>query len=275
MNLKRTLIASRARFFFSMKMYFRYPLNFILTLFEPLIWLTPFYFMGKSFSSGGTLSGFEKYTGNSDFMGYMVVGYMITIYINTAFWSLGFSLKEEMRQGVLESNWSTPVSRANLLISKSLFQFCAATFEIILTGFICYFAFGFKITPDILKLLGFLIPGIIGILGLGLTISALVLVAKEANAIIDLSSSMVSAISGGFFPIKVLPKMFFFISLSLPLTYINDSTRAILIGQTPIIPLKYQFLIIIASMVIFSILGNIIFNKVERKCRSLGILGSH
>lgn len=275
MNLKRTLIASRARFIISMKMYFRYPLNFILTLFEPLIWLTPFYFMGKSFSSGGTLSGFEKYTGNSDFMGYMVVGYMITIYINTAFWSLGFSLKEEMRQGVLESNWSTPVSRANLLISKSLFQFCAATFEIILTGFICYFAFGFKITPDILKLLGFLIPGIIGILGLGLTISALVLVAKEANAIIDLSSSMVSAISGGFFPIKVLPKMFLFISLSLPLTYINDSTRAIIIGQTPIIPLKYQFMIIISSMVIFSLLGNIVFNKVERKCRSLGILGSH
>jgi ABC-2 type transport system permease protein len=275
MNLKRTLIASRARFIISMKMYFRYPLNFILTLFEPLIWLTPFYFMGKSFSSGGTLSGFEKYTGNSDFMGYMVVGYMITIYINTAFWSLGFSLKEEMRQGVLESNWSTPVSRANLLISKSLFQFCAATFEIILTGFICYFAFGFKITPDILKLLGFLIPGIIGILGLGLTISALVLVVKEANAIIDLSSSMVSAISGGFFPIKVLPKMFLFISLSLPLTYINDSTRAIIIGQTPIIPLKYQFMIIISSMVIFSLLGNIVFNKVERKCRSLGILGSH
>jgi ABC-2 type transport system permease protein len=275
MSLKRTLIASRARFVISMKMYFRYPLNFILSLFEPLIWLTPFYFMGKSFSSGGSLSGFEKYTGNSDFMGFLVVGFMITIYINTAFWSLGFSLKEEMRQGVLESNWSTPVSRANLLISKSLFQFCAATFEIILTGIICHFAFGFKITPDILKVLAFLIPGIIGILGLGLAISALVLVAKEANAIIDLSSSIVSAFSGGFFPIKVLPKGFLFISLSLPITYITDSSRSILLGQTPIIPLRYQFVIIIISMVVLGLLGNLVFMKVEKKCRALGILGTH
>ncbi|WP_234122680.1 hypothetical protein [Clostridium hydrogenum] len=49
----------------------------------------------------------------------------------------------------------------------------------------------------------FLIPGIIGIMGLGLAIGALVLVAKEANVIIDIESDFLSGLSGGYFPIKI------------------------------------------------------------------------
>jgi ABC-2 type transport system permease protein len=258
-----------------MKIYFRYPINVVMTLFEPLMWLAPFYFMGKSFSQGGKVTGFEAYTGNSDFIGFLVVGFMVSTYVGTVFWSLGFSLKEEMRQGVLESNWSAPVNRITMLISKCLFQFCAATFEIVLTGIVCYFAFGFRMTPDILKAIGFLIPGIIGMLGIGMGISALVLMAKDANPIIDLSNSIFSALSGSYFPVKVMPKFFVFISMMLPMTYLYDSSRTILVGQNPILPLNQQFIILLAAMVIFFFLGSWIFMKVEKKCRKLGILGTH
>lgn len=275
MNIKNILRVFRARFKISMKIYFRYPVNFIMTLFDPLIWLTPFYFMSKSFSTGGRLIGFEKYSGNSDYMSFLVIGYMISSYISTVFWVMGFSMKEEMRQGVLESNWSAPVNRIVLMISKSLFQFCATTFEIILTGVVCYFAFGFRITNGMLMAIAFLIPGIIGMLGLGMAIGALVLLAKEANGIIDITSSLISAFSGGYFPVKVMPRGFFFISMAIPLTYIYDSSRAILINQTSLLPLKNEFLIIIIAMFGFCIIGNWIFMRVERKCRELGILGTH
>lgn len=275
MSLKHILTVFRARFLISMKIYFRYPINFIMTLFDPIMWLSPFYFMGKSFSEGGTLEGFAKYTGNSDYMSFLVIGFMITSYVSTVFWTMGFSLKEEMRQGVLESNWSAPVNRIVLMISKSLFQFCAATFEIILTGIVCHFAFGFNINSGLLKAIGFLIPGIIGMLGLGLAVGALVLLAKEANGIIDITNSLVSAFSGGYFPVKVMGRGFLFISLALPLTYIYDSSRTILNGQTPLLSLQTEFIIIIAAMFVFLALGSFIFMKVERKCRELGILGTH
>lgn len=275
MSIRNTLIVFRSRFLISMKMYFRYPINFIMTLLDPLMWLTPFYFMGKTFSTNGSISGFEKYTGNSDFMGYLVVGYMITAYVSTVFWTMGFSLKEEMREGVLESNWSAPVNRIVLMVSKSLFQFCATTFEVILTGIVCHFAFGFTITSNILQFLAFLIPGIIGMMGLGMAVSAAVLIAKEANGIIDITNSLISAMSGSYFPIKVMPKFFVFISLSLPLTYIYDSSRAILINQVSLFSLRQEYLIILLGMIIFCIIGNFIFMRVEKKCRSLGILGTH
>ena len=271
----RTWIVFKARFIISMKIYFRYPVNVIMTLFEPLMWLAPFYFMGMSFSDNGSVTGFEAYTGNSDFIGFLVVGFMVSTYVGTVFWSLGFSLKEEMRQGVLESNWSAPVNRITLLISKSLFQFCAATFEIILTGIVCYFAFGFRMTPDILKAICFLIPGIIGMLGIGLGIASLVLMAKDASPIIDLTNSTFSALSGSYFPVKVMPKFFIFISMMIPMTYLYDSSRAILVGQTPLMSLENEFIILLVSMVVLFILGSWVFMKVEKKCRKLGILGTH
>jgi ABC-2 type transport system permease protein len=276
MSFKDILIVFRARFIISMKIYFRYPVNFIMTLFDPIMWLSPFYFMGKSFSSGGKLQGFEKYTGNSDYMSFLVIGYMISAYVATVFWTMGFSLKEEMRQGVLESNWSAPVNRIVLMISKSMFNFCATTFEVILTGIVCHFAFGFRINSGLFKAIGFLIPGIIGMLGLGLAVGSLVLIAKEANGIIDITNAMVSAFSGSYFPIKVMGKgIFLTISLILPLTYIYDSSRAILINQVPLFSLQTEFLIILAAMIGFPIFGSFVFMRVERKCRELGILGTH
>lgn len=274
--MKKLLRVFRARFIIGFKIYVRYPINIIMVLIDPLIWLTPYYFLGKSFmSQGGKMAGFEKYAGNSDFMGFLIIGYMITAYVSMVFWSMGFSLKEEMRQGVLESNWSAPVNRIVLIISKSTFQFTAVTFEVILTGLLCHFIFGFSINSGMLKAIAFLIPGIIGMMGLGLMIAALVLMAKDANTIIDISNSLVSGFSGSYFPIKVMPSGFLFISLILPLTYVYDSTRNILINQIPLMPIGREFIIILISMVGFCILGSFVFNRVEKRCRMLGILGTH
>jgi ABC-2 type transport system permease protein len=72
-----------------------------------------------------------------------------------------------------------------------------------------------------------------------------------------------------------MPTGFLFISLILPLTYIYDSSRAILLGQNSIFSLKMEFLIILAAMVGFCIMGNYIFMTVERRCRMKGNLGTH
>lgn len=275
MHFKRNLIAAKARFWISFKIYFRYPLKILQVFVDPIIWLAPFYFMQKTFTSGGNLNGFEQYSGNSDFMGFLVIGYMVTAYINTTFWSLGYNLKDEMWQGVLESNWSAPVNRINLLVSRCSFDFVAVTFENIITGVICYLLFGFTITPAILKFLLFLIPGIIGMLGIGIAIASLVLMAKEANGIIDVSSSLVSGFSGSFFPIKVMPRILMMVSLALPLTYLNDSSRAILIGQETLLPLSTEFLVILLSMFVLLFIGSLVFGTVERRCRASGNLSGH
>jgi len=274
-KLKRKLILYRARFVMSLKMYIRYPVNFIMSFIEPLIWLAPFYFMGKAFSSGGELVGFQKFTGTSDYIGFLVVGFIVSGYLSAVFWSMGFSIKEEMRQGVLESNWTAPVSRISLLMSKSLYYFFITTIEVIVTMVICHFVFGFKITGNILTAMAFFIPGIIAMFGLGLIVASLVLVVKNAHPIIDLTNFLIGGLSGSYFPIKVLGRGVIFISLVIPLTYVYDGLRAILLNQNSLYPLKIEIMILLISAIIFWCIGVLIFNKVEKSARDKGLLSEH
>ncbi|MGL4772765.1 MAG: ABC transporter permease [Clostridium sp.] len=273
MEFKHLLRVIRARFIVKCKIYFRYPLNLFYFFVDPIVWISPFYFMAKVFGENGNLTGFEAYTGSGDFMSFLVLGYMTTSYVSAAMWSVGFSIKEEMLDGVLESNWTSPVNRASLVLSNTAFEFFKTTLEVISTGILSYILFDFRISGEMLKALMFMIPGVIALMGIGLMTSAIVLVLKNANSVIDIGSSLIQGLAGGFFPIQVLGRYLIIFSLAIPLTYMNDSIRAILINQTPIIPLEYQFIILMSSMFLFIIVGAFVFNKIERKCRENGLQG--
>lgn len=265
----------RARFLISLKIYFRYPVNFLMNFFSPLIWIAPFYFMGMGFSEDGQMKGFEQYTGNSDFIGFLVVGYMISSILITTLWGMGFSIKEEMRQGVLESNWSAPINKIHLIIGKSLYNYFINFIEIIITGIVCHYAFGFNINGNLLKTILILGISIIGFYGLGILMASLVLLAKNANPIIDMSNSIVSGLSGSWFPIKVLPKGVMFLSLMIPLTYVYDTSRSLLLGQESLFQINTQVIILIITSMLLLFFGNFTFRKIEQKCLREGLLSSH
>jgi ABC-2 type transport system permease protein len=118
-----------------------------------------------------------------------------------------------------------------------------------------------------------MIPGIISLIGIGLIMASLVLLIKNANAMVDISSALLSGFSGADFPIQIFPKYILPITFAIPLTYLNDGVRALLIGQTPLIDIRMQFLILCVCMIIFISLGYFIFMKVEGKCRERGLSG--
>ena len=102
------------------KVFIRYPLNAVSNIFQPIIWITPVYFMGKAFSTNGQASGFAAYSGSGDYMSYILLGTVLTNFIMTVFWGMGYSLKEDMDTGVLEPNWLAPASRPLLLVGRTL-----------------------------------------------------------------------------------------------------------------------------------------------------------
>lgn len=51
--MREFFILLKARFILKMKYYFRYPLNMLFPLINPIIWLSPMYFMGKAFEVNG------------------------------------------------------------------------------------------------------------------------------------------------------------------------------------------------------------------------------
>lgn len=257
------------------KIFWRYPLNAVSNIFQPIIWVTPVYFMGKAFSTNGEALGFAAYSGTGDYMSYILLGTVLGNFILTVFWGMGFALKEDMDAGVLESNWLAPVSRILMLVGRTLASMLTTT---ITSGIMLLLAgalFGFHPTGNVLAAFLTAIPMLMGLYGFGFAFAAIVLIMREANTLVDVGSFLVQGFSGTNYPVKSLPYFLIPISLMLPLTYGLDAVRGFILKTETLLPLNVEVLLLVVSMFIMLWFGAWIFNRIERRVRTLGTLGQH
>ncbi len=255
--------------------YWRYPLNAVSSVFHPLVWLTPVYFMGQSFSINGKAQGFAGYSGTTDFMSFVLLGAALTNFIDAVFWGMGFSLKQDMDAGVLEANWLTPVPRLLLLIGRTFTNILITTITSLIMLFVAALLFGFRPTGSALAALLSVAPMLIGLYGFGFAFAALVMIIREANVLVDVSNFLVQTFSGAQFPVQVLPRWLLPLSLALPLTYGFDAMRGWLIGTKTLLPIGQEIALLIGFMFIMLALGITAFRSLEVRVRRLGTLGQH
>ncbi len=279
-TLSEPTLASHLRALFALirkdwKQYWRYPLNAISSVFHPLVWIAPVYFMGLAFSHNGKALGFAQYSGTTDFMSFILLGTMLENFINAVFWGMGYALKNDMDSGVMESNWLTPIPRLLILIGHSVTNLVVTA--ITSTGMLLFggLIFGFHPTGDVLAALLPILPMMIGLYGFGFAFAALVMLMREANTLVDLSSFLVQIFSGSNFPVNALPRYLLPVALALPLTYGLDSVRARLIGTTPLVPLNLEMVLLVVFMFVMLWVGTAAFRALERRVRMLGTLGQH
>jgi len=257
------------------KVFWRYPLNAVSGIFQPIIWITPIYFMGKAFSINGQASGFAAYSGSGDYMSYILIGTVLSNFIMTVFWGMGLALKEDMDAGVLESNWLTPVSRLLILVGRTLTSLLTTTIVSIVMLVVAGALFGFKPTGSTFAAILTALPMLLGLYGFGFAFAAVVLLMRDANTLIDVGSFLVQGFSGTSFPVKSLPYWLIPVSLMLPLTYGLDAVRGFLLKTNTLLPINVEIVILIVFMFVMLWVGAQVFYRVERRVRSLGTLGQH
>jgi ABC-2 type transport system permease protein len=253
----------------------RYPLNAAFRLLQPLIFLTPLYFLGKSFASPSGNTGFAAYAGTTDFMSFALVGAVLSSYVSAVFWGMGFSLKTEMDTGVLESNWLLPVPRLLFLVGQTVASLAITTLTgaglLLLGGLL----FGFHLGGNLLAAAAVLAPLLIALYGFGFAFAGLVLLLRDANTLVDVADYLVSLLSGSQFPVEALPRLLLPLALALPTTYGYDAVRGSLLGTSTVLPIPVELGILLVSMVLLVAFGTIVFRLVARRCRLHGTLGSH
>jgi ABC-2 type transport system permease protein len=257
------------------KQYWRYPLNAVSSILQFLIWLAPVYFMSQAFSTNGKAEGFAGYSGSSDYISFIIVGSALGNFIMAVFWGMGFSLKEDMDAGVLESTWLCPVPRPLLLVGRTLSSLAITAINSVGSAAIASLFFGFHPTGNALLALLNVIPLLIGLYGFGLIFAALVMIVREANTMVDMGSFFVQLFSGASFPIQALPAWMVPISMALPLTYGFDAVRGWLLGTRTILPLAWEGGILVAFMFVMGFVGLRAFYALERRVRVKGTLGQY
>jgi ABC-2 type transport system permease protein len=257
------------------KQYWRYPLNAISSTLQPIVWLTPVYFMGLAFSVNGKALGFASYSGTTDYMSFILLGTALANFINSVFWGMGYSLKNDMDAGVLESNWLAPLPRLLLLVGRTLNDLLITAITSLVMLLIAGLIFGFQVSGGVLAAFLNVLPMLIGMYGFGFAFAALVLTMREANTMVDISSFLVQIFSGADFPVNSLPRWLLPISLALPLTYGFDAVRGWLLGTRTLLPLAVEFLLLVAFMFAMIWFGTAAFKRLERRVRAKGTLGQH
>ncbi|WP_322507418.1 ABC transporter permease [Anaerolinea sp.] len=257
------------------KHHWRYPLNAVSDMLQPLVWLAPVYFMGQAFSVNGRAEGFAGFAGTDDYMSYIILGTALTNFIMAVFWGMGFSLKWDMDGGVLEANWMTPLPRPLMLVGRTLSSLATTTLTSLGMILIGALVWGFHPTGNALSAVLVAVPLLIGLYGFGFAFAALVMILREANTLVDSGSYVVMLLSGANFPVTVLPKWLLPLSLALPLTYGFDAVRAILLKTRTLLPLNVEIAILLASMVLMIVIGLRAFYALERRVRQMGTVGQY
>lgn len=257
------------------RQFWRYPLNAVSSLIHPIIWMTPVYFMGLAFSVDGEAHGFAGYSGTTDYMSFVILGTALSNFIMAVFWGMGYAMKNDMDAGVLESNWLCPVPRPLLLAGRTIASLIITSLTSLAMLLIAGLLFGFHPTGDVLAAFLTVLPMLIGLYGFGFAFAALIMIVREANMMVDISSFLVQIFSGTNFPVNALPRWLLPISLALPLTYGFDATRGWLLGTRTILPLEYEIVLLVVFMFVMIFLGLHAFKALERRVRVLGTLGQH
>ncbi len=257
------------------KQYWRYPINAVSSILQFLIWLAPVFFMSQAFSTNGKAEGFAGYSGTSDYISFIIVGAALGNFIMAVFWGMGFSLKEDMDAGVLESTWLCPVPRPVLLVGRTLSSLVLTGIDSLGSVLVAGLFFGFRPTGNALLALVNVIPLLIGLYGFGFAFAALVMIMREANTMVDMGSFTIQVFTGANYPIQSLPRWMIPISMAIPLTYGFDAVRGWLLGTRTILPLAWEFAILVAFMFGMCFLGLRAFNALERRVRIKGTIGQY
>lgn len=253
----------------------RYPMNLLSRILEPIGWLIPVYFLGRAFAEGTNASGFAAWTGTGDYISFVIVGWILSAYVFAVMWGMGFSLKTEMDQGVLESNWVAPITPARLLVGRTLASVVITTVTTIAFATMAFALFDVNVVGRFLPAAAFMIPVVIGLYGFGFILAGLVLRLRDTNTLIDVTAFVLTLLSCRDYPVHVLPRAVMVVSLILPLTYGYDGVRALLIGTRPLLPLPIQVLLTTAFMVVMILVGLSALSRLERHTRLQGSLGQH
>jgi len=231
--------------------------------------------MGKAFSIDGEAVGFAAYSGSSDYMSFIILGMALSSFVTTVFWGMGYAMKNDMDAGVLESNWLSPTPRILLLVGRTFTSMFTTTITSLAILLVAALLFGFQPTGNALAAILVSIPMLLGLYGFGFAFASLVLILREANMLVDMSSFLVQLLSGSTFPVAALPRWLLPLALALPVTYGFDAARGFLLKTKTILPMSTEIIILLVTMVIMIILGSLAFRALERRVRMLGTLGQH
>jgi ABC-2 type transport system permease protein len=150
---------------------------------------------------------------------------------------------------VLKRFGATPLKKQKVVISQIVERLIIALIQALIIIVIARFVFNVQMVGNWFVLFGVVILGTLALIRIGYFLVARARTVESAQPIIQLVQFPMMFLSGIFWPIEIMPAFIKPIVLAMPLTYLGDALRQIMVDATPLYPLYTDLAILGAWLV--------------------------
>jgi ABC-2 type transport system permease protein len=150
---------------------------------------------------------------------------------------------------ILKRLAATPLRRWQLVGSNVLMRLLIALVQSVIIVGVGVAVFGVEITGSLLLAAAFVALGAMAFLALGYVIASFAKTEDSANGMTSVVQFPMMFLSGTFFPIDQMPEFLRAIARVIPLTYLADALRQVMVGGAAFAPLYVCAAVLVAWLV--------------------------
>jgi ABC-2 type transport system permease protein len=151
---------------------------------------------------------------------------------------------------ILKRLAATPLKRWQLVGSNVLMRLLIALAQAVIIIAVGTLAFGVEITGSLVLVGGFVVLGAITFLALGYLVASFARTEDAANGMTSMIQFPMMFLSGAFFQIDQMPDVMQTVARIIPLTYLADALRQVMVGGAAFAPLPVCAAILLGWLVI-------------------------
>ena len=193
-----------------------------------------------------------------DFLVPAVIG--MTVLFGCMF-SMGESLAGERERGELARLFMTPTSVSTVVGGKIIAKLIIETVRALIIIGAAIVLFNIIINGSMALTLLILVLGALCFVGFGIMISARVSTQEDYMQMVMPFTMPMMFVSGVFYPIETMPWIFQKLAYIVPLTYVNDALRAVMLKGAGIGDIWIDIVVLLGFTAIFFALGVTRFNR--------------
>jgi ABC-type multidrug transport system, permease component len=169
------------------------------------------------------------------------VSYLVPSILGMALMQTGIfaaiPLVADRQKLILKRLAATPLKRWQLIGSNVILRLVIALVQFVLIVGVGVFVFDVKIVGNLVAIAGLAVLGSLAFTSLGYVIASLAKTEDAANGMTSVVQFPLMFLSGTFFPIAVMPDFLQSVARFLPLTYLSDALRQVMVGGSAYAPL--------------------------------------
>jgi ABC-2 type transport system permease protein len=193
-------------------------------------------------------------THNLKYIDFLVPGILaMSILFLGLFGSL--TLVDRRERKILKRFAATPVGRSTVIYSQVVYRLILAILQAAIIIALAFFAFKVTILGNWLALAGVVLLGTLTFISIGYFAVSRARTVEGAQPVIQLVQFPMLFLSGIFFPIDIMPAFIRPIVNALPLTYLGDALRQVMVQGTPAYPLYVDIAVLAGWLVVCMVLA--------------------